>query len=129
MYLLSCIDRTNIAMAIPAMRAGPHMFASAIGQATSVFFRGYVIMSLWSSMGLGFGSALVTKPYRRSAMLPAVDDLPVGPGPGPGLLPPECSIGCAFSWYPSPRTLIKKAGKAGSASILPRKLTTRWRRF
>ena len=41
MYVLSYIDRTNIAMAIPAMPAELHMSAVAVGQATSVFFWGY----------------------------------------------------------------------------------------
>ena len=46
MYLLSYIDRTNIAMAIPAMRAELHMSAAAIGQATSVFFWGYIVLQI-----------------------------------------------------------------------------------
>ena len=44
MYVLSYIDRTNIAMAIPAMPAELHMSAVAVGQATSVFFWGYIIL-------------------------------------------------------------------------------------
>jgi MFS family permease len=46
MYVLSFIDRTNIAMAIPSMRAELHMSAAAIGQATSVFFWGYIVLQI-----------------------------------------------------------------------------------
>ena len=46
MYVLSFIDRTNIAMAIPSMRAELHLSAVAIGQATSVFFWGYIILQV-----------------------------------------------------------------------------------
>lgn len=46
MYVLSFIDRTNIAMAVPAMRAELHLSAAAIGQATSVFFWGYIILQV-----------------------------------------------------------------------------------
>jgi MFS family permease len=46
MYVLSFIDRTNISMAIPAMRAELHMSAAAIGQATSVFFWGYIVLQI-----------------------------------------------------------------------------------
>lgn len=41
MYVLSFIDRTNIAMAIPAMRGELHLSAVAIGEATSVLFWGH----------------------------------------------------------------------------------------
>jgi len=41
MYVLSYIDRTNIAMAIPAMRSELGISASAIGFATGTFFWGY----------------------------------------------------------------------------------------
>jgi MFS family permease len=46
MYVLSFIDRTNIAMAIPAMRSELHMSASAIGFATGMFFWGYIILQI-----------------------------------------------------------------------------------
>lgn len=40
------IDRTNIAMAIPAMRTELGLSASAIGFATGTFFRGYIILQI-----------------------------------------------------------------------------------
>ena len=46
MYVLSFIDRTNIAMAIPAMRTELHLSAVAIGEATSVFFWGYIVLQI-----------------------------------------------------------------------------------
>jgi sugar phosphate permease len=57
MYVLSYMDRTNIAMAIPAMRAELGMAPSAIGLATGMFFWGYIVLqvpagrlaSIWSA--------------------------------------------------------------------------------
>jgi MFS family permease len=57
MYVLSYIDRTNLAMAIPSMRADLHMSATSIGEATSMFFWGYMVLqvpagrlaSVWSA--------------------------------------------------------------------------------
>jgi sugar phosphate permease len=46
MYVLSFIDRTNIAMAIPAMRSELGLSASAIGFATGMFFWGYIILQI-----------------------------------------------------------------------------------
>ena len=46
MYVLSFIDRTNIAMAIPAMRSELGLGAQAIGFATSMFFWGYIILQI-----------------------------------------------------------------------------------
>ena len=46
MYVLSFVDRTNIAMAIPAMRTELHLSAVAIGEATSVFFWGYIVLQI-----------------------------------------------------------------------------------
>jgi sugar phosphate permease len=46
MYVLSFIDRTNIAMALPALRSEFGISASAIGFATSVFFWGYVVLQI-----------------------------------------------------------------------------------
>jgi sugar phosphate permease len=46
MYVLSYIDRTNIAMAIPAMRSELGLSASAIGFATGTFFWGYIILQI-----------------------------------------------------------------------------------
>ena len=57
MYVLSYIDRTNIAMAIPAMRAELHMSAVAIGQATSAFFWGYIILQIPTGRLAGVWSA------------------------------------------------------------------------
>lgn len=57
MYVLSYIDRTNIAMAIPAMRQELHMSAAAIGQATSVFFWGYIVLQIPAGRLAGVWSA------------------------------------------------------------------------
>src|SRR6202043_1648256 len=46
MYVLSYIDRTNIAMAIPAMRAELGIGASAIGFASGMVFWGYIILQI-----------------------------------------------------------------------------------
>jgi len=46
MYVLSYVDRTNIAMAIPAMRSELGLSASAIGFATGTFFWGYIILQI-----------------------------------------------------------------------------------
>ncbi len=66
MYVLSFIDRTNIAMAIPALRSELHMTASAIGFATSTFFWGYIVLqipagrlaSVWSAKWVILGLML-----------------------------------------------------------------------
>jgi MFS family permease len=63
MYILSYIDRTNIAMAIPAMRSELGISASAIGFATGTFFWGYLILQIpagrlaavWSAKWVIFG--------------------------------------------------------------------------
>jgi MFS family permease len=79
MYVLSYIDRVNIAMAIPSMRAELGLSASAIGFATSMFFWGYIVLQIpagrlaatWSAKkviaaqlllwcGLSFSTAFVT---------------------------------------------------------------------
>jgi sugar phosphate permease len=46
MYVLSYIDRTNIAMATPAMRAELGISASTIGFATGMFFWGYIVLQI-----------------------------------------------------------------------------------
>ncbi|SKA38877.1 Sugar phosphate permease [Enhydrobacter aerosaccus] len=46
MYVLSYIDRTNIAMAIPALRSELGLGASAIGFATGMFFWGYIVLQI-----------------------------------------------------------------------------------
>jgi len=46
MYVLSFIDRTNIAMAIPALRSELGLAPSAIGFATSMFFWGYIVLQI-----------------------------------------------------------------------------------
>jgi MFS family permease len=66
MYVLSYIDRTNIAMAIPAMRTELGISASAIGFATGMFFWGYIILqipagrlaSVWSAKWVILGLLL-----------------------------------------------------------------------
>ncbi len=46
MYVISVVDRTNIAMAIPALRSELGISASAIGFATGMFFWGYIILQI-----------------------------------------------------------------------------------
>ena len=46
MYIISMIDRTNISMAIPAMRAELGINQAAIGFATGTFFFGYVVLQI-----------------------------------------------------------------------------------
>lgn len=46
MYVLSTIDRGNIAMAIPAMRENLGLSPAAIGFATSTFFWGYLLLQI-----------------------------------------------------------------------------------
>jgi sugar phosphate permease len=46
MYVLSFIDRTNIAMALPALRSEFGISASAIGFATGMFFWGYIVLQI-----------------------------------------------------------------------------------
>lgn len=46
MYVLSFIDRTNIAMAIPGIRADLGLTATQIGFATGTFFWGYVVLQI-----------------------------------------------------------------------------------
>jgi len=46
MYIISMIDRTNISMAIPAMRAELGLGRAAIGFATGTFFFGYVVLQI-----------------------------------------------------------------------------------
>jgi sugar phosphate permease len=66
MYVLSFIDRTNIAMAIPAMRSELGLGAQAIGFATGMFFWGYIVLqipagrlaSVWSAKWVIFGLML-----------------------------------------------------------------------
>lgn len=57
MYVLSFVDRTNIAMAIPAMRGELHLSAVAIGEATSVFFWGYIVLQIPAGRLAGVWSA------------------------------------------------------------------------
>ncbi|MBS0219270.1 MAG: MFS transporter [Proteobacteria bacterium] len=46
MYVLSFIDRTNIAMATPALRPEFGISASSIGLATGMFCWGYIILQI-----------------------------------------------------------------------------------
>jgi sugar phosphate permease len=63
MYVLSFVDRTNIAMAIPAMRSELGIGAPAIGFATGMFFWGYIVLQIpagrlaavWSAKWVIFG--------------------------------------------------------------------------
>lgn len=57
MYVLSYIDRTNIAMAIPAMRDELKLTAAEIGFATSAFFWGYIILQIPAGRLAGVWSA------------------------------------------------------------------------
>ncbi len=72
MFVMSQIDRSNIALAFPAMRAELGLSATAIGFATGVFFWGYLMLqipvgrlaSVWSAkrtlMILGIGWAVIS---------------------------------------------------------------------
>jgi MFS family permease len=72
MFVMSQVDRSNIALAFPAMRADLGLSATAIGFATGVFFWGYLLLqipvgrlaSVWSAkrtlMILGIGWAVVS---------------------------------------------------------------------
>ena len=63
MYILAYIDRTNISMAIPAMRTELGLSSSAIGFATGMFFWGYIVLQIpagrlaavWSAKWVIFG--------------------------------------------------------------------------
>ena len=57
MYVLSFIDRTNIAMATPAMRAELGISASVFGFATGMFFWGYIILQIPAGRLAGVWSA------------------------------------------------------------------------
>jgi len=57
MYVLSFIDRTNIAMAIPSLRQELGLSASAIGFATSIFFWGYIVLQIPAGRLAGVWSA------------------------------------------------------------------------
>jgi MFS family permease len=57
MYVLSYIDRTNIAMAIPSLRTELGLSATAIGFATSMFFWGYIILQIPAGRLAGVWSA------------------------------------------------------------------------
>jgi sugar phosphate permease len=46
MYIISVVDRTNIAMAIPSMRAELGLGRAGIGFATGTFFFGYVVLQI-----------------------------------------------------------------------------------
>lgn len=46
MYVLSTIDRGNIAMAIPSMRNDLGLSSAAIGFATGTFFWGYLLLQI-----------------------------------------------------------------------------------
>src|ERR1700733_8563086 len=57
MYVLSYIDRTNIAMAIRAMREEMGLSAASIGFATSTFFWGYIVLQIPAGRLAGVWSA------------------------------------------------------------------------
>ena len=66
MYVISVVDRTNIAMAIPALRSELGLSASSIGFATGMFFWGYIVLqipagrlaSVWSAKWVIFSLLL-----------------------------------------------------------------------
>ena len=57
MYVLSYVDRTNIAMAIPSMQQELSLSAASIGFATSMFFWGYIILQIPAGRLAGVWSA------------------------------------------------------------------------
>ncbi len=57
MYVLSYMDRTNIAMAIPAMQGELGLTPSAMGLATGMFFWGYIVLQIPAGRLAGVWSA------------------------------------------------------------------------
>jgi sugar phosphate permease len=57
MYVLSYVDRTNIAMAIPSMQKDLSLSAASIGFATSMFFWGYIVLQIPAGRLAGLWSA------------------------------------------------------------------------
>jgi sugar phosphate permease len=57
MYVLSYVDRTNIAMAIPSMQQELSLSAASIGFATSMFFWGYLVLQIPAGRLAGMWSA------------------------------------------------------------------------
>ncbi len=57
MYVLSYVDRTNIAMAIPSMQQELSISAASIGFATSMFFWGYLVLQIPAGRLAGTWSA------------------------------------------------------------------------
>jgi len=57
MYVLSYMDRTNIAMAIPAMQRELGLTPSAMGLATGMFFWGYIVLQIPAGRLAGVWSA------------------------------------------------------------------------
>jgi len=57
MYVLSYMDRTNIAMAIPSMRTDLGLSTGAIGFATGMFFWGYIVLQIPAGRLAGIWSA------------------------------------------------------------------------
>jgi sugar phosphate permease len=57
MYVLSYVDRTNIAMAIPSMQQELSLSAASIGFATSMFFWGYIVLQIPAGRLAGMWSA------------------------------------------------------------------------
>ena len=110
MYVLSYIDRTNIAMAIPAMRTDLNMSAAAIGQATSIFFWGYIILQIpagrlagvWSAKRVVFvqliawGGISLTTAFVRSESELWVNRFALGLAEG-GVL--TCTIVLIRAWF------------------------------
>jgi MFS family permease len=57
MYVLSYVDRTNIAMAIPSMQQELSLSPASIGFATSMFFWGYIVLQIPAGRLAGMWSA------------------------------------------------------------------------
>src|SRR5581483_4903735 len=57
MYILSYVDRVNIAMATPAMRAELGLDGRALGFAVGFFFWGYIILQIPAGRLAGVWSA------------------------------------------------------------------------
>ncbi len=57
MYVLSYMDRTNIAMAIPAMRGELGLTPAAMGLATGMFYWGYIVLQIPAGRLAGTWSA------------------------------------------------------------------------
>ncbi len=130
MYVLSFIDRTNIAMAIPAMRSELHLSAVGIGAATSVFFWGYIVLQIpaghlagvWSAKRIIFLQLLawaaisMTTAFVRTETELWINRFALGLAEG-GVL--TCTIVLIRAWFTKPERARANAVFLLSLAIAP----------